>query len=147
VAHTVSDDFLLSSGLQGGNPRATAMPSSAASGFSLDILSASSFQDTFPNARKPAEERPSTRILYGGIMVDDDDGSEYHDENASHTTPDPRLPDKKDGPSRKKGKKRTGPGLGPEDEDPSKKRGRPRLDTTDETAAEVCMNGGACPRK
>ena len=151
MAHTVSDNFLLSSARRGGDPRAAAMPSSAASGFSLDILSASSFSETFPNTfpntKERAKDKPSTRILYGGIVIDDDDGSDYHDEDTTHTTPDPRPPGKKDGPLKKKAKKRTGPGLGPGDEDPSRKRGRPRLDTTDETAAEVCVNGRVCPSK
>ncbi|PGH16921.1 hypothetical protein AJ80_04989 [Polytolypa hystricis UAMH7299] len=82
----------------------------------------------------PESNKTSPRLLYGGVSVcHNADNSYYENRSVRHSMTPPS--ENKKGSTRRKTKSTSGNGTGSEDET-SKKRGRPRLDTQDETAAE-----------
>lgn len=107
-----------------------------AGGEGLDILSASQYPHAFltqprqsSNKRKVAPPTASSQQLYGGIVVDNSASSPVPNSHDSLPTPDPARP-------RKRAKKAVPQeDSGPEDST-KRSRGRPRVDTHDETAAD-----------
>ncbi|PGH10164.1 hypothetical protein AJ79_05519 [Helicocarpus griseus UAMH5409] len=98
----------------------------------LDILSASIFTEVSPESHGTHPHNgSSSRILYGGLEFHNDGGM-YEDTCAIDEMTNASTEEDMCAPSQKKQKRRSNSGGG----DSSRKRGRPRLDTRDETAAE-----------
>lgn len=96
------------------------------SGLNMDILSASSYPEPLPEDDNNLSTGRSRTVMYGGIVVGD---FGKHDSQMGSGS-------QEDGPSKKKAKGRRSS----DDADLKKQRGRPRLDTRDETAADVGLS-------
>lgn len=94
------------------------------SALNMDILSASSYPEPLREAETDSSAARDRPLMYGGIVM----GSlDKHDSQMASGS-------QEEGSSRKKTKKGR---RSSEDADAKKQRGRPRLDTRDETAADV----------
>lgn len=104
-------------------------------GFHMDILSASKYPDLLAQDADLASSnrRKIHQILYGGLSMVED--NENGDAAMAHDNPNPEKP-----APRKRSKKNSNKSnnKSSDDENGKKQRGRPRLDTRDETAADVC---------
>lgn len=99
------------------------------SGFSLDVISASSYPvPETTNLKAGRTERGSRQTHFGGLSISD----------REEKTKEPGIARFKVNSQFIQSNKKLKSGSPAVTDDASKKRGRPRLDTRDETAAEVC---------
>lgn len=118
------------------SPHARQHNSSATGTGNLDILSASQYPHPsldrsrrYSSKRKPAIAPSASHQLYGGIVLDDRHADPSKSSDQSSDLPESPRP-------KKKAKKAVDPGDSGHEDSSKKSRGRPRVDTQDETAAD-----------
>ena len=113
----------------------------------LDILSAASYPDILPDDR-PVSTHSSTSPLFGGILLYTDGEEVTASQKARPQKPHASAGQEKQAQPKKetmkKPKSRDEKGTENGTESTAKKRGRPRVDTADETAAEVRQQSSLC---
>jgi hypothetical protein len=108
----------------------------------LDILSADSFPDTAPVEIVHVSSHGSSPVLPLGIVI-------YPDGDRSNMSAEQPQPGSKHPQSKRSTNRRARSGADADADSATKKRGRPRVDTRDETASEVSLRLSRqcqCPR-
>ncbi|KAK2801853.1 hypothetical protein FQN50_007598 [Emmonsiellopsis sp. PD_5] len=99
--------------------------------FPTDVLSASTFAEPASSYPAPTNDKETGHILYGGLAFYDENDNYYGNTPVAETMSRPAS-ENQTATSKKKAKTRPSPS----EEDAAKRRGRPRLNTRDKTAAE-----------
>ncbi|KAK2780674.1 hypothetical protein FQN52_007131 [Onygenales sp. PD_12] len=99
--------------------------------FPMDVLSASTFPEPASSYPAPTNDKETGHVLYGGLPFYDENDN-YHGNTSVAESMSRSASENQTATSKKKAK--TSPGSS--EEDAAKRRGRPRLNTRDKTAAE-----------